>query len=131
MTFPFLANAKKDSKSGTTLLFAIDPFRIKQFATADFPRSIFQQPEETALIPRMASSPLLLDQNHQAVSIAVESKIHHLLEMTGRLPFEPKLLARTGIEMGLFGFQGFQECLRIHVSHHQDLFGLGILNDGW
>jgi len=49
--------------------------------------------------------------------------------MTGSLTLHPLSLTAPAVIMHFSGFQGILKCLLIHISEHQNLIGLEILND--
>ncbi|EIR35424.1 hypothetical protein YPPY13_1855 [Yersinia pestis PY-13] len=51
--------------------------------------------------------------------------------MTRAFAFGPQTLFGTREEGHFAGFLSDRQCFLIHIPHHQNFAGYGMLNDGW
>ncbi len=63
------------------------------------------------------------------IIITIQVQGFHILEMSGGLPFQPLSLAAAAVIVHLSGAQSIRKSLLIHVSKHQHLRGLVILDN--
>ena len=67
----------------------------------------------------------------QRVLVAVVKNFFHALDMARCLPLLPELLARTAPEPGKPAFNGPLQGLGVHISDHQNLAILPVLDNRW
>jgi hypothetical protein len=78
----------------------------------------------------VAGRALLLHLDEERVLITIVQDFLDALDVSRGLTLLPELLARTAPEPGEAGFNGLANRFGVHVSHHQDLIALPILNNG-
>jgi hypothetical protein len=79
--------------------------------------------KETTLEPFVACCARLFDQHQNAISVAIDSHLDHLLPMSAFLSFAPQSISRSAKVRGKSRFYGFQVRFPIHPREHEDLFG--------
>jgi uncharacterized protein (TIGR03085 family) len=78
----------------------------------------------------VAGSTLLMDLDQHSVAIAVQPHLADPLPVTTGLTLDPVLTPTAGEERGAAGRQGLVQGQVVHPSHHQDLSGAVVLDDG-
>jgi hypothetical protein len=71
----------------------------------------------------------LTDFDEQRITIAIKPDSLNVLKMTGGFSLDPECLPRSGPIACLAGFKRGLKGINIHVSHHQDIFSLIILDN--
>lgn len=85
---------------------------------------------EAGACPGVAGRPDLVDPDEHGVGVAVERDGLHVLEVTGRVPLHPVLLAAAGPVGAAAGGQGAVQGLVVHPAEHEHLTGVVLLGDG-
>ncbi len=87
--------------------------------------------EEAGAETGVAGTADLFDFEKEGVPVTVGVPAEHFLGVATGFPFEPILLAGSAPVMHEAGFQRRSEGRLVHPRHHEDPFGVGVLDDGW
>ena len=86
--------------------------------------------EEARLEAGVAGATGLLDLEEEGVAVTIGVPAEDFLSVSTRLAFQPIFLARAAPVVHKAIFQSGGEGGFVHPSHHEDPFGVGVLNDG-
>ena len=77
----------------------------------------------------MASRSYLVNFNKNGITIAIQRERLHILGMSGSISLTPVLLPGPRPESNAAGCQGAAYGFIVHISDHQHLFGVELLDD--
>ena len=116
-----------EHEAGDGVTGVIEPIADLVYAKQSFGKGA----EEAAFIAFVADAGALGSHfDEDSVVIAVGGDFFDDKAVTGAFTFEPEPAARARPEGGEAGFDGAAEGFFIHVAHHENAVGGGVLNDG-